>query len=233
MSIIRIVLITIFFVPLIGAWPFFFSSEKPVPLIGKQSDSIIMINPAGDPRTPGREIDDTFERALTMQCAQALKNYLEKKVPKIRVVITRRPGEAVEPLQNATFSNRLGTDLYINLNFFKQNKKAPEIFIYTLMFDPVTDFVEKKGSELSLLPYDQSYKVSLNKTKEIAQSMFKSFTQAAQRVSLVSHKPISLPSKPLLGITAPAISIEIGIHSKSSWKELVPVIGQAIEEIVT
>lgn len=192
-----------------------------------------MINPAGDTRNPGRIIDDTFERALTMQCAQALKKYLEKKVSKTRVVIARRPGEAVEPLQNATFSNRLETDLYIHLNFFKQDKKVPELFIYSLIFDPATDFVEKKGLELTLLPYDQSYKVSLQKTKELATSLYNSFTKAAQRVSLISHTPISLPSRPLLGITAPAVTIEIGISDKSAWKELVPVIGQAIETIVT
>lgn len=38
----------------------------------------IIIDPAGDANHALREIDDTYERGLTLQCAQALKKKLKR-----------------------------------------------------------------------------------------------------------------------------------------------------------
>ena len=39
----------------------------------------IMIDPAGDAKNTGRQIDDTLERAVTLQFAQKLKSEIENK----------------------------------------------------------------------------------------------------------------------------------------------------------
>ena len=66
-----------------------------------------MLDPAGDAQNPGRTIDDNFERGITLQFAEKLKEMLQEKFPTIRVVLSRTPGESLQPLQNANFANRL------------------------------------------------------------------------------------------------------------------------------
>ena len=219
-------------VSLAQGWSFFTSQEETQPPVAAEPKKIIVIDPAGNSQNPGREIDDTFERSLTMQMAQDLKVYLEEKNPQIKVLLTRSPGENLEPLQNVSFSNRLGAELYISLNFFEQPEEKPSLFVYTLLLDPATDFLEKKGSELTLMPFDQTYKLSLKKTDEYAQLLTSSCKEGSKTSPLTCHRRISVPFKPLLGITAPALGIEIGIRRQNDWKKLTPVIAQALEKMV-
>lgn len=228
----QLLVLSIFFVSLLEAWPFFLSREEPVPPVPSQAKKIIVIDPAGDAENPGREIDDTLERSLTMQLAQELKSYLENKHQNLRVIFTRFPGETVEPLQNVSFANRLGAEVYLSINFFEQSDETPSLFFYTLMLDPATDFLEKKSSELALLPFDQTYKLSLKKTKEFATILYNSCLDAGKTYPLTCESPISLPFKPLLGITAPAVALEIGLRKHTQWKPLVPAITQALEKMV-
>lgn len=213
-------------------WPSFFSETPQPPLVPEKPPFTVMIDPAGDARNPGRVIDDTYERSLTMQCAEELKQLLEAEPHKCRVILTRFPGEAVEPLQNVTFANRLGIDLYISLHFFEQKTETPQIYFYTLLYDPATDFVTKKGTSLELLPYDQAYKISLAKTKQYSTLAFTSCSQASKGFHAACHAPLPVPYKPLIGITAPAIGIEIGIQSKNQGKLIAPLVAQALKAIV-
>ena len=221
-----------FFVSLVEAWTFFSSPDEPTPLVSVEPKKIIVIDPTGDSQNPGREIDDTFERSLTMQMAQELKSYIEERNSHLKVLLTRSPGETLEPLQNVSFSNRLGAALYLSLNFFEQPEDKPSIFFYTLLFDPASDFIEKKESSLSLLPFDQTYKLSLKKTEDYVTQLHMSCREASKTQPLSCHRPMSLPFKPLVGIIAPAIGIEIGLRRHTDWKKLTSMIGQAVEKMV-
>lgn len=220
-------------VSLAHGWSFFSSQEESQPPVAPELKKIIVIDPAGNAQNPGREIDETFERSLTMQMAQDLKLYLEERNPHLRILLTRSPGESLEPLQQVSFSNRLGTELYLSLNFFEQAEEKPSLFVYTLLLDPASDFLEKKGSELTLMPFDQTYKLSLKKTEEYAQLLTTSCKEGSKTSPLRCHRRLALPFKPLLGITAPALGIEIGIRRQNDWKKLAPVIAQAVEKMVT
>src|SRR5579872_3367872 len=76
----------------------------------------IMLDPAGDARETGRIIEDSLERAVTIQFAQQLRDVLTSQLPNSTVIITRTPGEELQPLQQANFANRLPVDLYLNIN---------------------------------------------------------------------------------------------------------------------
>ena len=66
----------------------------------------IMLDPAGDAQTTGRIIDDNYERGVTLQLCEDIKKQLEAEQPKnTRIVLTRFPGETIDPLQNANFAN--------------------------------------------------------------------------------------------------------------------------------
>ena len=224
----------IFLLPIgsLQAWPFFFSGER-FPLFARKSTFTVMLDPAGDTKNPGRVIDDTYERSIAMQFAEELKKHLEASSSKLRVVLTRFPGETVEPLQHISFSNRLEVDLYISIHFYEKKAGQSELYIYNLIYDPASDFIEKKTSNLSLLPYDQAYKISLSSTKKYSKLMYDTCSKTARKYYTQCHSPRGVPYKPLIGILAPAIGIEIGIAKKNQWKKLVPLIAQGIEAIVT
>ncbi|HSW75550.1 MAG TPA: hypothetical protein VLG50_00750, partial [Candidatus Saccharimonadales bacterium] len=62
-------------------------------LLPQEQPFTIIIDPLGDPKNTGREIDDVFERGITLQCAEELKKQLNNVLPHIRVILTRVPGE--------------------------------------------------------------------------------------------------------------------------------------------
>ncbi len=223
----RLLLLTLITSSLFG-WSFFFTDDDSPPPAVRPVTFTVMIDPAGDAKDPGRVIDDTYERSITMQFAEELKKALEKNNKGLRVIFTRLPGEALESLQNVSFSNRLSVNLYISLSFFEESASKPSIFTYSLIYDPATDFIQKKGSELALLSYDQAYKVSLSKTKYYSQK----FSASCDSRKLTCHKSLAIPYKPLVGIMAPGIGIEIGINRKIQWKQLVKPVADALQKSI-
>ena len=96
----------IFYISLIGALsPFNAHNKKPI------QQRIVVLDPAGDAKRTGRRIGDSFERGLTLQCAEKIKEIIEARSSHIKVVITRMPGDNVYDLQNASLSNRIHADL--------------------------------------------------------------------------------------------------------------------------
>lgn len=216
----------------IYCWSFFGNSQtnnikKPITII---------IDPAGDAKNTGREIDDNFERGLTLQCAQEIKKSLEGARPELsinkpRIILTRFPGETLEPFQNASFANRLQPDLYINLNLYKETDQTKKVYIFYLIYNPVTDQWEKRNSDLTLIPFDQSYRFNLKKTQNLAKLVHNSLKNI-QKNNFLFFEPIGLPFKPLIGITCPAIAIEVGIFKKEDCTEIITLLTEAIESII-
>lgn len=197
----------------------------------QMSPCTIMLEPAGDAKYTGRIINDSFERGLTLQCAQELKKTFETLHKDFRIVLSRFPGEILEPLQNATFANRLKTDLYITISMYKTDAFVPEMNFYYFLYHPTTDFWPKKISQLSFEPYHQAHVRKSLTSKKIAQSLYASFQQLKPFAGNVQHCA-GLPVKPLIGIVAPAIVIELGLNHKNAWQALIPALAQQIQNIV-
>lgn len=187
----------------------------------------IMIDPAGDARHAGRAIGDSFERSLTLQCAEKIKHEIEANYPSIFVVITRLSGEAVQPLQNANFANRLGVDLYVSLNFYQECR--PQADLSLLVFSEGDDVLGfKRTDPLSFVSLDQAHKQSMQKSLGYANLVNSSFAKSEHKLSLVIHDVLKCPFKPLLGIMAPAIGIELGLRQKNDWMGHVPALIDAL-----
>lgn len=177
----------------------------------------IMINPAGDAQNAGRIIENTFERGITHECAKWIKQTIESTHSSIRVVLTRIPGETVEHLQNASFSNRLQADLYISLHFYERKKNVRDITLYYFCQDPVTDSWHKKSPSLSFTPYSKAHLDSLSFTKMMVQDTF-SYLHTTHKNTCSVSAPYGIPFHPLMGIKAPAFGIEIGLMKKNEWQ---------------
>jgi len=192
----------------------------------------IMIDPAGDSQHIGRVIDNTFERGITLQCAESLKTALAKELPQIRVVISRIPGESVEKLQNAAFANRLQVDLYLNLQFYQETNNPAKIAFYYYSYQPLTD-AWHTPKPLSFYNLQEIYLLNYNLTKKLCLDFLHIWEQEYKKY-FVPLGAFGIPFQPFIGIQAPAIAIEAGLIHKDSWQmlinPLVQIIAKAIHE---
>src|SRR3989339_258513 len=109
-------------------------------LESKQNLFTIMIDPAGDAKHTGRLVQDTLERGISLQCAEELKKVIMQKHTNIRVILTRVPGETIQPLQNASFANRLNIDLYLSIYFYEEQHTPAYITLYHYIENPIVDY---------------------------------------------------------------------------------------------
>lgn len=217
------------------SWPFFSRTPTPRAQIIQAPRFTLMIDPAGD---PGRKIDTIPERTLTLQFATTLKKDLEAKIPGLRVILTQSDGETVDPLQQASFANRVAVNLYLSLHIVKQTDTTPKVYIYHPLYNPENDLWDKKSDTLTLVPYDQAYQLTLRKTATFATLLYQQCKQRAyslakeRKFSIICMPPLGIPFKPLSGITAPGIGVELGIKKKSDLEELATLMIEALECII-
>jgi hypothetical protein len=176
--------------------------------------AIVVIDPAGDVKRTGRRIGDVFERGLTLQCAEKIKQYIEQYRDDITVVITRMPGDPVYDLQNATLANRLHADLFINLNVYYTQDTKPTVYVYQFSYG--NDFACCQ-QQLALYSYDQAYKINKHTTDRVMQLCIKELADKQYQALYSVAGPYALPIKPLIGVIAPALAFDCGLKSKESW----------------
>lgn len=183
-------------------------------------ETVILLDPAGHAKNTGRRLVDGYERAQTFQLASSLRQELEQKY-NFKVLITRYPGEEIIDLQNASFSNRLEVDLFISLNIFWQENIKPKIYVYYLTYNPLIDFTCKISDILDFIPLEKSHYININKTRLYSENIKKILLTENNQKQFDYYGPYAIPFKPLKGIIAPAIAIEIGICEEEGWKNLV------------
>lgn len=186
----------------------------------------IMINPAGDAEHKGRIIDDAFERSITLALAHALQNQIEQHIPGARVVLTRTGTEVVRPHAHANFANRLGADLFLSIHCYQETQTRPQLAIYTFSYG---DQNSMRLPHLAFYPFDQAYLLNQDITQKYAQALRTSL-QNQSKVYAVSDV-YKIPFKPLMGVKAPAIGIEIGLKNKQAWQSFVLPLVEAVIEI--
>ncbi len=196
----------------------------------RHAECIVVLDPSGDAKRTGRRIGDNFERGLTLQCAEKIKEVIERSAPHIKIVITRMPGDIVYDLQNASLANRINADLFINLNFYYTQETKPTLFLYQFSYG--NDFAQCNQG-LALHTYDQAYKINKSVTDEIAQVFKKSLLQPQYQSLFMVAGVYALPIKPLIGIVAPSISVEAGLKNKELWINYCEAIARGIIEVLS
>jgi len=191
----------------------------------------IMIDPAGDAKHTGRLIQDTLERGISLQCAEQLKATLTQKFKTIRVILTRVPGETIQPLQNASFANRLGVDLYVSLYFYYEPETPAHVTLYHYLENPVTD-AWHKPMHLSLYQVNQAHLLNLKTTQAWGKIMLDVLRNRTISKFFSPRGFIGIPFTPLVGIKAPAIAVEVGLKNKQDWQQIIDPLVIAIERIM-
>lgn len=189
-----------------------------------------MLDPAGDAKHTGRKIDDSFERGITLQCAQEVKTILEERHPStVRVILTRFPGETLQPQQNAIFANRLDVQLYINLHFYYEPDKRPQWYLYQFSYGLPAPMLPTQ--QLTFYPYDRAYLLNSSTTTAWAR-MIKETLEHLPHRWFDLQGVFKLPFKPLIGIISPAIAFEIGLQTKDDWMKYSKIIAEIVEPII-
>jgi len=189
----------------------------------------IMLDPAGDAKQAGRSLPNGFERGATFQFAQALKQQLELQSPDINIILTKKAGETLEELQTANFANNLLVDLLLNINFYEETSIKPSIFIY--YYQNQSFFNQSQDFALDFYPYHQAFIFNFDKTKLYANHMQKCLSQAQYKHYFTCQPAYGIPFRPLVGIIAPAIGIEIGLK-KNGWEPYLQPIAKSLSEII-
>jgi len=228
---IFILIVAMLFAPYLEPWSFFGSSSEPQIPMQQVKTITIMLDPAGDSCNPGRTIEDHYERGITLMCAQQIKQLLESRAPRVHVLITRSAGETDEPelFQNISFANKTQVNLYISLNFFYTPEEKSKIWIYYLLYNPVTDYWDKKQDTLSFHPYNTVHSLFLDSTKQVGLQMLDSLKKSGKQSYLLPQGLFGLPFRPLAGVNSCALACEISLHKKNSWKNVVEPLVFAIE----
>lgn len=193
----------------------------------------LMLNPFGDAGNAGRIIDGCYERGLTLQCTEQLKEAFKQKLPQIEVILTRFQAEHLEPLQNAYIANRLKTNLYITLQFYFQKYDSSHVMLYYYIQHPTDLWVEAKPQSMSYIPADQAYRVNHKQTQKAATLCAQELNAIANSYNFIFQGIYSFPCKSLLGIQAPALTLEIGLKSKNDWPRFVEPLAICIEKLIT
>ncbi len=186
-----------------------------------------MIDPTGDGQYPGREIQDSFERGLTLQCAQEIKKIITERYSNIRVILTRAAGETIQPMHNALFANKLQVDLYLRIGFYHEPDMPSHIALFYTCNHP-QDFWQTVHP-LQFFHIDQVYLLNLKLTKQLA-SNFLQILQNQQK-NFITHGTFGIPFKPFTGIQAPSLYLEAGLHTTSDWKYIIKPVVQFIESV--
>ena len=181
---------------------------------------LIMINPDGHAKYPGRKLAENYERAETYKCAETLQRMLQERYS-TRVVFTRVPGEEIVHLQNASFANRFNADLFINLHLYKEDTEKPKVYLYYLVYNSIHDFAPPITKSLSFTPIHHAHISSLGTTVTYAQAMAANLSTPSLQKQFDFAGPFGLPIKPLAGIANPALALEIGINSDQKWQDLI------------
>jgi N-acetylmuramoyl-L-alanine amidase len=188
-----------------------------------------MLDPAGDANYTGRKLDDSFERGITYQFAQELKKELESHHPNLQIVLSREPGQSIKPLQNANFANRLDVDCFISIHCYAETAIKPHLYLYT--YSDGDNFITKTF-DLAFYSYDKAYLLNTQTTNAYANKIATTLNQEQYKQQFECTAIAQLPFKPLVGIKAPAIGIEMGLKSKEDWHNFIVPIATSIESIL-
>jgi len=226
-SLTRISVIALFFLHHVSTFGWFSSFFMP-PMVKPEYVVTVMLACAGDGQNPGRTIENTFERTIGIHYVERLKMMLEDQYSSLRILVARTPGETTQALHNAQYANRAQVDLYISFNFYKEEQVKPTLFFYT--FSNTT--IISKYSELSFVPYDKAHMNSYASTQRYA-GQLKNVLESDHYASLFECKGVfAIPFKPLIGIQAPAIGLEIGLKNADTWQDLIAPIAHGLKPII-
>jgi hypothetical protein len=111
---------------------------------------------------------------------------------------------------------------------YREESEKPKIYFYHLQYDPMVDLAKRSNDDLCLTPLHRAHFSNIHLTKFYGDKMFNYLNQNTFKRYFDCYALKGIPLKPLVGITAPAILLEIGICRENKWKSLVKPIVESL-----
>ena len=147
-----------------------------------------------------------------------LKNILEKN-KQVTVLITHEIGQSATQEDNAMLANRLPADLYIDLQAYESKKMLPELSCYFQLYNPLTDFWQKRDTGLALTPLHAAYLKNITQSCAFGLSIVENLKKNGANHFFIN--PLrGIPLTSLVGISVPSITIECGFQNIDQIKQV-------------
>lgn len=214
-------------------WENFF--QEPCIAIPKPTyQATIVLAPTGSSTTPGRKIKNNFEYILSHQFIRALQHELLEIFPTLQIRIPNECNVQLDPLQLATISNSAPANLLVKVQFYLETDIKSQVYLYRCSYGQ--EFVSRRW-DLSWCPVEQAPLINKTKTKKWITQLYSQLSTEQYKPWFTVASPIKVPLKPMLGIIAPAILVEIGLKDDAEWTNFVKPLANSlkpvIEEILT
>ena len=185
----------------------------------------IMLAPAGTAHAPGRIVHGTFERGLTLQCIEAIKNELHH-IPSLHIRINRTSDATPNTFHHANAANRADIDFFVSVHIYEEkNTEHSRILLYRYAHEQ--DFVTTRTIFESL---HTAHINSRKTTTTWGQNMVDALSSTTSHTPYDVSGVFTLPFKPLVGITIPALSIEIGLHHPDDLTQIATILAKALQQ---
>lgn len=177
---------------------------------------------------PGTQ-NNTVLMQEAIKCVETVRQTLEDTFPQIRVVLSRTSLEAAEPLQTASFSNRIEADLHIVFNFFIEKESTKSIRLYTCGKPNSKVFKNVQKPKLAFTPANKVYETHKEQSEKLAQN----FVAKTKKLgSIPIFEVTSLPLLPLQSVSAPSFLLELSMAKPKDWKSYFVHLCEGFTEII-
>lgn len=149
-------------------------------------------------------------------------------LPATTLLLTRTPGHITTPLQNAHFANSLSVDLFVSLHFYQETETKPHLYIYQFSYN---NAFTVKPSDFTFYRHDQSYFFNRTSSANAATILEKTWAEQPHAQQFTTHHVTGFPCSSLIGITCPAIALDIGIKSPTDWQKYIQPLIEGIHAI--
>jgi N-acetylmuramoyl-L-alanine amidase len=181
----------------------------------------ISLNPAAP---TDRAICDYTEEYLAFEICQAIQTKLTAAHNQIQVNLTREPGAELSRIQIANRANQAQINLFLSLHVYQTCNSKPTINIF---YYAKQRFCSNLSfTNLNFINYSDAYLANCDQTINWGHKIT-NYLDQNKKQQFEIEPLVGLPFKPLAGIQAPTLSIEIGLKN-SDWHLYITPITEAI-----
>jgi N-acetylmuramoyl-L-alanine amidase len=213
----------ILFLQVIGSVAFFTKNKSGAEHSAKKKVTI-MFHPTGSNTQPGRLIGDFFERGLTLQFIQLLKEKMLATPTTYELIIlsSNSAGQTPSVHDHAVWANQQEVDLFVAFSMYASQEQTAQLSLFTYQNSL---FVHTRPPELGFIPFKDAALYSTQQSAAMSQSILKNLVQNSSWLTVTQ---CAAPLVSLAGITRPACAIELGINQTTTIDSYVEPIASAL-----
>ncbi len=191
----------------------------------------VIIDAGHGGKDPGASGYKAREKDLALKLAKRLKNIIEKKHPKIEVLLTRPSDKYISLEARTAFANQNKGDLFISIHLNASRKKSVsgmETYYLNLSKDNAALALAAKENQTSVrgiaqlqgLLQDLMTNAKIQESSDLAQMVQSAAIKRVRRSKMINLRNLGVKKAPfvvLLGANMPSILVEAGFIS--NYKE--------------